>query len=113
MRSLADVVSAMPGLSRRGALRAAELPECGLGHGRPLDRAIRAGLIIQDPANPWVQRGHYALFADELARRLFCLRRELMASPSPARADEIMSEADEIRAAQAADYAMAQEGAGQ
>jgi hypothetical protein len=105
MRELADVVSACPGISRRGALRAADLPERGLGYGRPLDRAIRAGLIIQDQANPWVRRSHYALFASERDRDLFNLRAELMSRPTPARAAEIAAEVARLRQAQAAAFA--------
>jgi hypothetical protein len=102
MRELADVVSAYPGISRRGALRAADLPERGLGHARPLDRAIRAGLIIQDQANPWVRRGHYALFASERDRDLFNLRAELICGqPSPKRVVEIAAEGARLRQAQA------------
>ena len=84
MAELQAIVSAMPGCSRRAALRAAELPERGIGHGRPLNRAIQAGLIIQDISNPWVRRGHYALFANERDRVIFNLRAELLrGSPTP------------------------------
>ena len=106
MAELQDIVSAMPGCSRRAALRAAELPERGIGHGRPLNRAIQAGLIIQDISNPWVRHGHYALFANERDRVIFNLRAELLhGSPTPERAAELAAEIDELRQAQAADYA--------
>lgn len=106
MAELQDIVSAMPGCSRRAALRAAELPERGIGHGRPLDRAIQAGLIIQDISNPWVRRGHYALFANERDRVIFNLRAELLhGSPTPERAAELAAVIEEIRATQIADYA--------
>lgn len=106
MAELQDIVSAMPGCSRRAALRAAELPERGIGHGRPLNRAIQAGLIIQDISNPWVRRGHYALFANERDRVIFNLRAELLhGSPTPERAVELAEEIRRLREAQAADYA--------
>ena len=44
MRELVDICSAMPGISKSGALRAANLPTHGLGSGRSLNRAIAAGL---------------------------------------------------------------------
>ena len=43
---MADIVSAMPGLSKADALRAAGLPTHGMGSGRELNRAISAGMII-------------------------------------------------------------------
>ena len=109
MAAIADIVSAVPGCSKAAALRAAGLPTCGLGYLRPVNRAIDAGMVIVEYARPNLCRP----FADELARRLFDLRRELMASPSPERAAEIMAEVDKIRATQAASYAMAEEGAEQ
>jgi hypothetical protein len=105
MRTLADVVSALPGCSKRGALRAAGLPECGMGHARPLSRAINAGLIFEDRANPWVRRRTYALFATERDRRIFNLRQELLhGSPSPERAEKIRAEVERLRQEQAASW---------
>lgn len=102
MAELQTIVSAMPGCSRRGALRAADLPERGIGHGRPLDRTLRAGLIIQDIRNPWVRKGHYALFTDERARMIFNLRAELLRGrPTPERVAELAAEIDVLREQQA------------
>jgi len=96
----------MPGCSKRAALRAAGLPESGLGHARPLNRAITAGLIIADYENAWVRRPACALFANERDRTLFSLRHELLhGQPSPDRAAEIMAEVDKLRQEQAADFA--------
>jgi hypothetical protein len=105
MRELADVVSCLPGISRRAALRAAGLPECGQGHARPLDRAIRAELIIQDTCNPWVRRGTYALFATERDRAIFNMRSELMRGhPSPERAEQLLADIENLRREQAATW---------
>lgn len=90
MRELTDVVSACPGISKRAALRAVGLPERGLGSGREMMRAIRAGLILVDMECPWVRPTAHALFANERDRLLFYLRSELMrGSPTPERAAEL------------------------
>jgi hypothetical protein len=105
MRELADVVSALPGCSRRGALRAAGLPECGMGHGKPLDRAINAGLIFQDTGNPWARGNAYALFTNQRDRLIFNLKNELLhGSPSPERAEHIRAEVERLRQEQAASW---------
>ena len=46
MRAIADVVSACPGTSKAGALRAAGLPDRGIGYLRPVERACAAGLTV-------------------------------------------------------------------
>lgn len=102
MRELQAIVSARPGISKRAALQAADLPECGLGHARPLNRAINAGLVIVDSACPWVRRPAHALFASERDRTIFYLRNELpRGQPTPQRADEIRAEVERLRAEQA------------
>jgi len=114
MRELVDIVSGMPGVSRNGALRAAELPVHGLGSGRSLNLAIGAGLIIEDRDNRWVRRPAHALFASVQDRAIFNLRQELLkGNPSPERAKEILAEVEELRQDQAVAYASAQVGAGQ
>lgn len=106
MSELADIVSAVPGISKYDALRAAGLPTHGLGSGRSLNRAINAGLIQVDAACPWVRGPAHALFASDLDRQLWHLRQELLkGSPAPERSSEILAEVDKIRAAQAAAYA--------
>lgn len=108
MRELTDVVSACPGISKRGALRAVGLPERGMGSGRELMRAIRAGLILVDLECPWVRPTAHALFAGERDRRMFYLRAELMRGrPTPERAAELAAEINRLRQAQADNYAKA------
>lgn len=89
MRELADIVSAMPGISKSDALRAAGLPTHGLGSGRELNRAIDAGLIIVEHEH--ARRTH--LFASEHDRRRWHLTREAMTAGIPAgRVAEIRAE---------------------
>lgn len=77
---------------------------------RPLDRAIAAGLILAEPYRPGrVTR----LFANERDRYVWYSVQELLASPSPQRAAQIAREIYAIRRGQMADYAEAQQGAGQ
>lgn len=105
MAELQMIVSCLPGISRRAAMRAAEMPEAGLGSGRSLNRAITAGLILEDRACPWVRRGAAALFASERDRDLFYLRSELLhGKPTPARAEEIRAEVARLREEQAATW---------
>jgi hypothetical protein len=80
MRELADIVSAVPGISKADALRAAGLPTHGLGSGRELDRAIAAGLIIVEHERVNLCR----LFATEGDRRRWHLARKLMMPGIPA-----------------------------
>jgi hypothetical protein len=106
MRELADIVSAMPGCSRRAALRAAGLPERWASNARPLDRAIRAGLIIQDSGNRWAKSNAYALFANERDQAIFNLRNELLrGQPSQERAEQLVAQIEELRAEAAASWA--------
>lgn len=98
MRAIADIVSAMPGVSKAAALRAAALPDRGLGYWRPIDRTLAAGLIIVDRECPWVRRPAHALFASERDRKLFYLRAELLhGSPTGERATEIAAEVEALR----------------
>lgn len=79
MRELADIVSAMPGISKSDALRAADLQTHGLGSGRELNRAIAAGLIVVEHEHARRCR----LFASERDRKRWHLAREIM-TPSTA-----------------------------
>jgi hypothetical protein len=99
-RELHDIASAMPGCSKRAALRAAGLPVAGMGHARPLDRAIRAGLVLVEYERANLCR----LFATETDRELWHLRAELMAGPDAERAGQIAAEVRRLRQAQAASW---------
>jgi hypothetical protein len=80
MRELHAIVSAVPGISKSDALRAAGLPTHGLGSGRELNRAIAAGLIVVEHERPNLCR----LFAGERDRRRWHLVREIMTPGIPA-----------------------------
>ncbi len=100
---LADLVSAMPGVSKAGALRGVGLPDRGIGYLRPLDRAIAAGLIIVEHATPTLCR----LFASERDRQVWHLRDELLhSSPTADRASVIDAEIEALRAEAAKDFAV-------
>lgn len=103
MRMLADVVSACPGISKAGALRAAGLPDRGRGAYRPVNRAIAAGLVLAEPYRP----GHPTrLYATECDQRLWHLRAELLrGNPTAERANEIVAEVEALRAGAAGAYA--------
>jgi hypothetical protein len=92
MLQLRDIVSAMPGISKSDALRAADLPTHGLGSGRSLNRAIGHGLIIVE-----YERNFTHLFATERDRVRWHLRRELLQPGIPAeRVAEISAEIRDI-----------------
>jgi hypothetical protein len=105
MAAIRDYVSCVPGYTKADALRGTDRPARGMGAHRPLNRAINAGLILAEHER--VNRCR--LFASETDRQLWYLRRELLASPSPERAEQIMAEVGRLREAQAAGYALAQE----
>ena len=46
MRELHAIISACPGISKAAALRAADLPDRGMGAYRPVNRALAAGLLV-------------------------------------------------------------------
>lgn len=75
MRELQAIVSTMPGCSKNDALRAAGLPLRGPGVGRPLNRAIAAGMIVVEHERANLCR----LFASERDRRRWHLVREALA----------------------------------
>jgi hypothetical protein len=103
MRELQAITSACPGITKAAALRGADLPDRGMGAYRPVHRAIAAGLVIAEQTG---RCGPYRLFASEADRRLWHLRDELLhGRPTPERAAELAAEIDEMRHAQAADYA--------
>jgi len=80
MRQLHDVASALPGISKRGALAAAGLPLSGPGRDAPVQRAIAAGLLVVERER--VNR--YRLFANERDRAVWHLRAELLRPGTPA-----------------------------
>jgi hypothetical protein len=101
--AIRDYVGCQPGSSKAAVLRGVGLPTRGFGYLRPIERAEAAGLIIVESG--WPCR----LFASAADRRLFYVKRELLAGPTPERAAELAAEAAEIRAGQAQSYAEAQE----
>lgn len=101
MRELQAIVSACPGITKAEALRAADLPDRGMGAHRPVNRAVEAGLIMVEHERPNLCH----LFASERDRQLWHLRRGLMSRPTPARAAEIAGEVARLRQAQAAAFA--------
>jgi hypothetical protein len=101
MRELQAIVSAMPGISKSDALRAAGLPTHGLGSGRELNRAIAAGLIIVEHEHARRTR----LFASERDRRHWHLARETMTPGTPAeRVAELRAEITTLDAERAATW---------
>ena len=88
-RTLADVVSALPGCSKAGALRAADVPV------RVLNMAIDAGLVLVDFERANLCR----LFATERDKKIFYLRHELLQpGTSAGRIAELQAEIDTLRA---------------
>lgn len=101
MRELQAIVSAMPGISKSDALRAAGLPTHGMGSGRELNRAIVAGLILVEHEH--ARRTH--LFASERDRRHWYLMREAVTPGTPAsRVAEIRAEIASLDAERAASW---------
>jgi len=80
MRELHDVVSCMPGISKRAALAAAGLPLSGPGRDAPVHRAVAAGLILVERE----RSNRYRLFATERDRQRWHLRQELLQPGQPA-----------------------------
>lgn len=101
MAEVAAIVSALPGISQRDALRRAGLPLSGPGRNAPIDRAVRAGLVIVVPE----RRNLYRCFSSEAARRAWHLRAELLTPGTPAdRIGEIRAELDAIDRQRAATW---------
>jgi hypothetical protein len=95
VRTLSDVVSALPGCSKAGALRAAGVPVHGL------NKAIAAGLILVD----YERANRCHLFATETDRRRWYLRRELLQPGAAAeRVAEIRAEVSALEAERAATW---------
>ena len=107
MRTLEAIVSARPGISKAGALRAAGLPVRGYDYLAPRARTEAAGLIIVDSGRPC------RLFTSELARKKWYAERELMSCKDAERAAQILAEIEELRRQQARSYAESQQGSGQ
>ena len=101
MRVLADIVSAVPGITKSDALRAAGLPVRGMGSGRELNRAITAGLVVVEHERVNLCR----LFATERDRRRWHLVRDLLTPGTPAgRVAEIRAEITVLDAERAATW---------
>jgi hypothetical protein len=97
MRAVAEYVSAVPGCSKRGAtIAVGAYYNHYYGFDGPVDRAIRAGLIIAD-----IAPNRYRLFANDRARRLWYARRELLASRDPRRIAELRAEIESLHVEQA------------
>jgi hypothetical protein len=75
MAEIAAIVSARPGISKRGVLVAAGLPVSGPGRDAPVHRAVAAGLVVVERE----RINRYRLFANERDRQRFHLRAELLA----------------------------------
>jgi hypothetical protein len=101
MHELADVVSALPGISKRGALLAAGLPVSGVNRDAPVHRAIAAGLMLVERERVNL----YRCFANERDRQRWHLRRELLAPGTPAdRVTAIRAEIARLDAERAATW---------
>ena len=95
IRTLADVVSALPGCSKAGALRAADVPV------HVLNKAIAAGLVLVE----FERANRCHLFATETDRRRWYLRRELLQPGTLAeRVAEIQAEVGALEAERAATW---------
>ena len=94
MAEIHAIVSALPGISKRGALPAAGLPVSGVNRDAPVHGAVAAGLILVERSN------RYRLFATERARQRWHLRQEALQPGCPAeRVTEIAAEIAVIDAA--------------
>lgn len=101
MHELADIVSAVPGISKSDALRAAGLPVRGMGSGRELLRAIDAGLVVVEHERVNLCR----LFANERDRERWHLVRDLLTPGIPAgRVAKIRAEITALDAERAATW---------
>jgi hypothetical protein len=80
MAEIQAIVSALPGISKRGALLAAGLPVSGVNRDAPVHRAVAAGLILVERE----RSNHYRLFATERDRKRWHLWRELLVAGTPA-----------------------------
>jgi hypothetical protein len=101
MAEIAAIVSARPGISKRGALLAAGLPLSGPGRDAPVHRAEQAGLVVIERAR--VNR--HRLFANERDRQRFHLRAELLRPGIPAeRVAAIRAEMSTLDAERAASW---------
>ncbi len=101
MAELAAIVSAVPGISKRDALRRAGLPLSGPGRDAPVHRAVAAGLILVERE----RSNRYRLFATEGDRQRWHLRAELLRPGTPAgRVTEIAAEIATLDAKRAATW---------
>jgi hypothetical protein len=95
-RAVADVVSAMPGCSKSIVLRTAAVPV------HVLNSAITAGLVLVE-----YERANFCrLFATELDKQIWHLRRELLEPSTPSkRVAELRTEIDHLQAERAQTWA--------
>ena len=101
MAEIQAIVSALPGISKRGALLAAGLPVSGVNRDAPVHRAVAAGLILVERE----RSNRYRLFATERDRQRWHLRAELLAPGcSAGRVAEIAAEIARLDAERAASW---------
>jgi hypothetical protein len=101
MAEIQAIVSALPGISKRGALLAAGLPVSGVNRDTPVHRAVAAGLILVERERP----NRYRLFATERDRQRWHLRCELLRPGTlPGRIAEIAAEITALDAERAATW---------
>jgi hypothetical protein len=101
MAEIQAIVSALPGISQRGALLAAGLPVSGVNRDAPVHRAVAAGLILVERE----RSNRYRLFATERDRQRWHLRVELLQPGCPAeRVAEVAAEIDRLDAGRAASW---------
>lgn len=101
MAEIGAIVSALPGISQRDALRRAGLPLSGPGRNAPIHRAVAAGLVVVERER--VNR--YRCFSSEAARLAWHLRAELLQPGCPVdRIAEIRAELADIERQRAATW---------
>ena len=101
MAEIQAIVSALPGISKRGALLAAGLPVSGVNRDAPAHRAVAAGLILVERE----RSNRYRLFANDRDRQRWHLLRELLQPGQPAeRVAEIAAEISALEAERAATW---------
>lgn len=102
MKAIADYVSAVPGQSISTVLRAAGISPRDRSSARaPIYRAEAAGLIIIERVRPNLAR----VFQNERARKIWYLRRELLAPGTPAdRVEALRAEIESLVTEQAATW---------
>ena len=101
MAEIQAIVTALPGISKRGALLAAGLPVSGVNRDAPVHRAVAAGLIIIERE----RSNRYRLFATPRDSAIWHLRAEALTPGTPAtRVAEIAAEIRALDAERAATW---------